>query len=423
MESGGLWFLAPNLEKFMRHKDNGEFMVAAALHAKLSGETPNRKPIELPEYEWWQCQELVRRIGKAYARCWHAAAAILQSDLAKEVRYLTNSLAGFERTLTVSSNQPSIQSAGDICRDLLALSKEFNVVAWSLKEQTLSVTTPDIVLQGIGLGPFEIRLSWAPDQEGLEYKVIAKDPNPSSPDDTVTHPHVRDEELCEGEGRGPIERALSEGRVYDFFLLVLNILQTYNGGSPHVSLAHWHGNRCSGCGDSISEGDGYSCSSCESEVCDSCLTCCRSCDRSLCSECSSSCTRCRQTCCAGCLEACIDCDDNVCGCCRADDDRCLGCHESLQTEERTDDEISKEPDNEETQAEKPLSVSRPATSVHAHRVGQARVSARSWPDRGGRVRHFPRERAPLCRGRPVSPANLLAYQRGVRRRVGRRFLR
>jgi hypothetical protein len=43
------------------------------------------------------------------------------------------------------------------------------------------------------------------------YRVIAKDAHPAESRENVTHPHVMDEVLCEGDGKHGIRRALSEG--------------------------------------------------------------------------------------------------------------------------------------------------------------------------------------------------------------------
>jgi len=59
---------------------------------------------------------------------------------------------------------------------------------------------------------------------------------------------VREEDLCEGEGRGPIQKAIRQGRFYDLFVLINQILQTYNGDSAYVPLSRWEGSSCPDCG-------------------------------------------------------------------------------------------------------------------------------------------------------------------------------
>src|SRR4029078_3338290 len=98
----------------------------------------------------------------------------------------------------------------------------------------LSVITEAILLDGVYLGPFEIQLNWsrAPDSDRICYRVMAEDPHPAESRDNVTHPHVMDELLCEGDGKHAIRLALSEGRLLDFFTLVAGLLRTHQPESP-----------------------------------------------------------------------------------------------------------------------------------------------------------------------------------------------
>jgi hypothetical protein len=42
----------------------------------------------------------------------------------------------------------------------------------------------------------------------------------------------------------PIRNALEQGRLHDFFMIVANLLRTYNWGSPFVSVSDWRGEEC-----------------------------------------------------------------------------------------------------------------------------------------------------------------------------------
>ena len=66
--------------------------------------------------------------------------------------------------------------------------------------------------------------------------MIAEDPHPAHSDDSVTHPHVQSEGVCEGDAKLPIRNALSQLRLLDFFQIVGSLLRTYNSGSPYVAL-------------------------------------------------------------------------------------------------------------------------------------------------------------------------------------------
>ena len=83
----------------------------------------------------------------------------------------------------------------------------------------------------MNLGPFEIRLDWGSLSDPNPYSVVALDPNSAASNDEVTHPHVKDEHLCEGEGHSAIRAALAECRLLDFFMLVSQVLHTYGQGS------------------------------------------------------------------------------------------------------------------------------------------------------------------------------------------------
>ena len=99
------------------------------------------------------------------------------------------------------------------------------------EEHEIAVTTEPITLEGIFLGPFEIRLDWERLGNSLPYRIKALDPHPAAANEDVTHPHVQNEQLCEGDGRVGHPQRLREGRLGDFFLLVAQVLRTYGKGS------------------------------------------------------------------------------------------------------------------------------------------------------------------------------------------------
>jgi hypothetical protein len=133
------------------------------------------------------------------------------------------------------------------------------------------------------------------------YRVIAVRPCPAAGNDEVTHPHVRDETLCEGDGSVPIRAALSQGRLLDFFILVNQILQTYNPDSAHVLLDRWDGISCRDCGWRMPRDEHGLCDRCEEPLCSDCSTHCQGCDRFICSGCVSECSDCGEHLCAQCL--------------------------------------------------------------------------------------------------------------------------
>ncbi|MCA9067760.1 MAG: hypothetical protein KDA84_02485, partial [Planctomycetaceae bacterium] len=136
-----------------------------------------------------------------------------------------------------TSAKPTLR---ELHAELLGLYDEFPNAELNLRQKMISVITDSITLEEVYLGPFSIELDIA-GASGLSYSVIATDANPAGNDEDVTHPHVRDNTLCEGEGTLPIRRAIEEGRLVDFFQVVDQILNTYNGGSAYVALDEWQG--------------------------------------------------------------------------------------------------------------------------------------------------------------------------------------
>ena len=127
-----------------------------------------------------------------------------------------------------SSDLKRPATLGDLVADLLALEREFGNRQIDLRCSVLSVETEPIVLEGMDLGRFRIALDWSRWEDDQPYDIIALEPNPAAGNSAVTHPHIEQDGLCTGEGRLPIRQALAEGRLFDLFLLIRQILSTYN---------------------------------------------------------------------------------------------------------------------------------------------------------------------------------------------------
>ncbi|HUQ69380.1 MAG TPA: hypothetical protein VM165_07655 [Planctomycetaceae bacterium] len=180
----------------------------------------------------------------------------------------------------------------------------------------------------------------------------------------ITHPHVQDSTLCEGDASRPLEQALAEGRLCDYFLIVRQTLQTYNPQSAYVAIADWEGYRCRGCDDSVSADDLCSCEFCGEEAC---------------TDCSLSCVQCGRTSCGSCLQNCSDCLDDFCPRCWPDDVRpqesvCPNCRVAAEAtpEENAADETNKL----EIPPDGPATPSSDADDpVHANRLGETALAA------------------------------------------------
>jgi hypothetical protein len=313
--------------------------LATAIHAAISTQRQHLDYVDLPDQTWERAKQLTRQLRHAQVRGWNAAYRRRQQELQTHLERLRYELADRERKLVPPATITA--SLRDLLLDLSALHQEFDEVEWDFSAGTLCVTTDPITLNDQYLGSFAIELEWRRLQAACPYRVIARDPHPATRDSSVTHPHVQDAVLCEGEGKPAIRAALASGRLYDFFSLVSSILTTYNPSSAYVGLDEWSGTTCTDCGGSYGREDYYSCCGCEDPVCDDCgITCCV-CGDPHCAECTDRCTVCDDSACKSCLETCTTCSEPVCRNCLADDNQtCESCHERRN-------ETSEEPESVE----------------------------------------------------------------------------
>ncbi len=309
---------------------------AVAIHEQLLPRTSPGEYIELPIAAWQQCQVLHRKMRRSTQRGWQLAAERLQRDLRLAVGRLRDNLTELDRRLGPSNEESGRASINDIYADLVALHEEFEDVSVDRRKRAISVTTEAIELDGVYLGPFQIRLDWNDLSEGHpnNYRVIALDAHPAAANDSVTHPHVQDEAVCEGEGREPIRKALQQGRLLDFFMIVANLLRTYNSDGPFVSLADWHDVECADCGTMICEDERWTCENCAATVCGDCYDNCPGCDGNFCNECVTRCECCDENHCGDCIKP--------CSCCRAE--LCPNCLDKKERESNHDEETQEDRD-------------------------------------------------------------------------------
>ena len=289
--------------------------------------------LKVAETAWSECVRLARQINKAAGRGWTLAAGRRRRELAYSIATCRSRLEQVVWELEGRDTPARLPTPRELVADLGALEDEFDEVRWD--RHVLSVVTEPVVFEGVDLGRFEIALDAGsgPHREWGTYEVIALDANPAASDSEVTHPHVQAGQLCEGEGRAAIRSALKEGRVLDFFLLVRQILQTYNPTSAYVRLERWNGVRCPDCGALVGEEDCVPCGRCEGEVCGECVLTCAGCDQPFCSKCMASCSGCEEYSCPACLEACAGCGKPFCQECLTDE-KCSSCLEAGRQENR-----------------------------------------------------------------------------------------
>ncbi|NLF06467.1 MAG: hypothetical protein GX594_00590 [Pirellulaceae bacterium] len=309
---------------------------AVLIHERLAGNQGRKLPTYLPEYSWQRVLRFQRQILSAHQRGWHRAAERLTADLADAVDDCCRELAGVQRDLQAPPAKRHVYSAADVYRDILALYDEFEEVDIDLDEHTISVATDSIVLERVRLGAFDICLDWRRLGTAQPYRVVALDPNPAAKSNDITHPHVQDEQLCEGEGRTAVRAALAEGRLFDFFLIVSQLLQTYGKGSAYVELSNWGGVPCTDCGGSVDEDDRYFCLHCDAALCSGCAISCGDCGEYYCSDCIQQCAACGGDYCLSCLTACTACRKRLCADC-LEAGLCRACHNKQRRKEKDHD--------------------------------------------------------------------------------------
>lgn len=273
-----------------------------------------------------------------------------------------------EAMYIISKHSGTLATAKDVFEDLIALDSDSADLVLNFVEPTISVTTEPIELDETYLGSFTIVLELRYLGQTRPYRVVADDPNPACSCDSTTHPHVQNEELCEGEGQKPIENALNDGRLLDFFTIVNQTLRNYNPSSAFITLSDWSGTDCQDCGSTVDDDDLSSCSRCEAQTCGECTCSCERCNEAYCDDCVTACEGCQDNYCGSCIERCDRCDKPFCENCLTEGT----CDDCTDNEEET-----KTPEND--------NASEPAV----HTDGMVEVAFPAWhrADRSGHVRN------------------------------------
>lgn len=290
----------------------------------------------LPTFAWDRVERWERLYQKASRYQYQAAMRICRERLQQSFDYLFRECSTFRDELIQSSQHEPAPSLNTLYAELCALPNEFESVEIDWDEQEIVVLTQSVVLENIDLGTFEIRFRWSALSDSQPYRIISM---AQTGEDDVHHPHVQADTLCEGEGKIPLKRALTEGRLCDFFLLIQQVLQTYNSGSAYVSLCRWFNVVCADCGDSVSREDVCSCTVCEHSICDCCLHRCSNCGEILCASCTDKCNSCDETYCRDCLSTCDTCCECFCRSCLCSE-ICPACLEESEEEDHAPSEDS-----------------------------------------------------------------------------------
>jgi len=304
-----------------------------------------------------------RIFEKAISKRWYGSAEKIRVRVGRNLIDFANHLDHFRNL--INTEDTKLPNPRDIVAELIQIEDEFGDMKIDLKTATISVVTESITMDEISLGPFEIRLYLNQIKKlptDSPYRIIALEPNPAGSDCEVTHPHVSHEKLCEGDGFVPIRKAIQQGRLCDFFQIILQTLQTYNPESPYVSLGEWQGVSCYDCGYTVSGDDVYYCEDCQNDYCSSCSTYCQICDCTICLGCSYECPCCQKPVCRDCVATCSECDSVYCKDCINDKNLCNHCQEQREEQE-----------NEEIEEESTLTSTKP--EVQSDSLGQTRIPA------------------------------------------------
>ena len=326
------------------------------------------------------CREQMRRLDLATERHWRAAADRARWRLHSNLLLFQSQLAQSLTELSPGAAFQQIPTQQTIYEELLALRGEFDDIELDLRSNTLSVLTEEITLEGVYLGKFRIELPWNDLVSPYPYRVVAETPNPSESRSGVTHPHVNDDVLCEGDAGPALRHALRTGRLCDFFQIVWQTLQTYNGDSAYVSLDEWTGQSCHACGSHVHEDESSYCDHCEATICGECGTSCSHCGESGCDGCIAWCSHCHENCCSTCMKRCTTCNQLRCPDCRTNSP-CKDCHVPDPDSDTNDDDDSHGDTNDDTELHPesdPLAIEIPPptdTPVQPDRVGKVAVSA------------------------------------------------
>lgn len=275
-----------------------------------------------------------RKLGLAITRGWLAASESCCKGIDRQLDEMPYAISKLQQLL--DRRQKEVPTLSAVVEELKALDEEFDDVAFNAEEGALCVVTEPITLDDVYLGRFRILLDLDKLSELYQrhaYYIVAIDPHPAANDEAITHPHVSNEVLCEGDGAGAIRAALEEGRLCDFFSMVRSILTTYNPDSPYVPLSNWEGVACYDCGYVMDHESSYYCSHCDNPVCDNCSRVCTNCGEVICGECASRCEICDRSLCPKCAEAkCSECESICCESC-LEDGICPTCKEERENED------------------------------------------------------------------------------------------
>ena len=351
------------MKKYKKHVRAANMLLQALYGLKQERFRQIQKKLEEFSCKCTEADKNSHSFNAAADKGWYLAAKKITSRVGRNLNDFSHHLDQFKNF--IATDDIKLPTLGDVVAGMLQIEQEYGDIKFDLKAKTVSVITDTIVLEDISFGAFEIRL-FINEIKKLHaespYKLIALEPNPAGSDDEVTHPHVSHEKLCEGDGFIPIRKAIGQGRLCDFFTIIIRILQTYNPDSPYVALSDWEGTSCYDCGYTVAGDDCYYCENCERDYCSQCSTYCQICDSTICLGCAYECPVCKKPVCRHCTAVCKDCDETLCTDCINEEGLCQSCEEKRKDQ---DNEEQKENTTEPKAGAAVKSDSMGETIVHA----------------------------------------------------------
>jgi len=234
--------------------------------------------------------------------------------------FLQNQVESCRRTITKTDNKDDKQltpiTKTSMTRMLQRLTGDFD--GWRMERSIdgwyLVVLTRPVALYcevnqlNVEFGRYMVKLNMNQVLRGVvrPYRVYAETPLLAPDHSTICHPHVRDASMCEGDGELQIGDALKRGDLFTFFILIDQVLRTYNHRSPFLRLEyfakefkrrnpnvgtapppanHRRTHTCIVCGHRGYPDDMYTCAVCENAVCRDCSHYCDIGDVSICGNC------------------------------------------------------------------------------------------------------------------------------------------
>lgn len=335
---------------------------ALRIHQQLLKAQTERKELELPREVWALLNAKQQLHQRALNSNWLHAQTDLEQNLLRVLTDLVYRCQEVMVPLKKNANSQPVISVPELWRELEFLSDEFEEVECDLEACEIRVTTDAIELEGVNLSRFQIILEWKLLGNHRSYRIKALDPNAAESNEDMVHPHVNHGSLCEGDGSQGIRQALQQGRLLDFFILVRQILTTYNPSSAYLTLERWYGTSCQSCSSIVDDDDAYTCPCCGDFICGECTGYCHNCTDTMCQSCVRSCPHCENYFCTRCMIHCSTCVAEGCDACLVD-----GFCPSCQTPEVSDDdEFTESTEDNEEQADAetdPLCVGQVALSA------------------------------------------------------------